>query len=75
MKSLLKFSLLFALIISGKLSKQAAPAAVAQTVEPTTALDTSVVFVHHMLPTEPAKPTRRQARPRQGNRLFVAEMF
>jgi hypothetical protein len=73
MKSLLKFSLLSALIISGKLSKQAAPAAMAQAPSVTTAPDTSMVFVHHMVPSEPAKPTRQQSR--QSNRLFVAEMF
>ncbi|HEX8329943.1 MAG TPA: hypothetical protein VF629_20570 [Hymenobacter sp.] len=64
-----------ALIISGKLTKQAAPVAVAQTVETTTIPDTSVVFVHHMLPNETVKPVRQQSQTRQSNPSFVSQMF
>jgi|GEM_PF-2361150 hypothetical protein len=77
MKSLLKFTLLSALIISGKLAKQSSPVAMAQAVETTTASDSSVVLVHQVLSSEPAKPTQQPTRvqePQSGNGL-VAEMF
>jgi hypothetical protein len=75
MKSLLKFTLLSALIISGKLAKQPAPVATAKAVEFTTAPDTSVVLVHQVLTSEPVKPSRQQPQPQQGGSGLIAEMF
>jgi hypothetical protein len=77
MKSLLKFALLSALIISGKLAKQSSPVAMAQAVETTTASDSSMVLVHQVLPSEPVKPTQAPTQvqePQSGNGL-LAEMF
>jgi hypothetical protein len=75
MKALLKFTLLSALIISGKLAKQAAPAAVAQTVETKAAPNTNVVMVHQVLTSEPVQPAREQDRPQQSGSGLLAEMF
>lgn len=74
MKSLLKFSLLTALIISGKLAKQAAPATVAQTVNTPTA-SSNVVLVHQLYGAEPTQPGREKAQPQQGGGGFLAKMF
>jgi hypothetical protein len=77
MKSLLKFSLLSALIIGGKFAKTTAPATAAaqvNTVHPRQ--DTSsVVLVHQVLTSEPVKPTREQAPPQQSGSGFITEMF
>jgi hypothetical protein len=75
MKSLLKFTLLSALIISGKLAKQAAPAAVAQSVETQATPTTSVIMVHQVLTSEPVKPAREQAQPQQSGNGLLAELF
>ena len=75
MKSLLKFSLLSALIIGGKLAKQPAPATTAQTVHTAPVADTSVVLVHQVLTSEPVKPAREQDQPQQSGSGLIAEMF
>ena len=75
MKSLLKFTLLSALIISGRLFKESAPATVARTVEPTAKFSSSVVLVHQVLTSEPVRPTRQQAPPQQSGSGIIAEMF
>jgi hypothetical protein len=75
MKSLLKFSLLTALIISGKLAKQPAPAAVAQTVKTQTAPDSSMILVHHVYTAEPAQSGREKAQPQPSGSGLLAEMF
>ena len=75
MKSLLKFTLLSALIISGKLAKQTAPLAVAQTVQTTSVPDTSVVFVHQVTTAEPLKPSQEKAQPQQTSSDLLANMF
>jgi hypothetical protein len=75
MKSLLKFTLLSALIISGKLAKQSAPVAVAQNVQTTHAPDTTVVFVHQVTSTEPAKPVQENAQPQQSGPSLLANLF
>ncbi|WP_201983687.1 hypothetical protein [Hymenobacter rubidus] len=72
MKSLLKFSLLTALIISGKLAKQAAPATVAQTVKPQKPAQSSVVLVNQVYNAELAKPTQPSQRSGSG---FITEMY
>lgn len=71
MKSLLKFVLLSALIIGGRLVKQPAPATVARTVEPVAKPDSSVILVHQVLTSEPVQPAQSQP---SGNGL-IAEMF
>ncbi|GAC1379004.1 MAG: hypothetical protein NVS3B25_10310 [Hymenobacter sp.] len=75
MKSLAKFTLLSALIISGRLAKQPAPVAVAQNVETTAAPDTSLVMVHQISNSEPAKTSRERPQSQQGGIGVLAEMF
>jgi hypothetical protein len=75
MKSLLKFTLLSALIISGKLAKQSPTIAVAQNVETTTAPDTTVVFVHQVTSTEPAKAAQETVQPQQNGPSLLANLF
>ena len=75
MKSFLKFALLAALIITGKLAKQPAPAAVAQTETIKITPNASVVLVHQSLTSEPVEPTREQAQPQQSGSGLLAEMF
>ncbi|MBJ6110556.1 hypothetical protein JAO73_16145 [Hymenobacter sp. BT523] len=75
MKSLLKFSLLSALIVGGKFAKTTTPVTAAQPVAAQTRPDTSsVVLVHQVLTSEPVKPTREQ-RPQQSGSGFITEMF
>ena len=73
MKSLLKFTLLSALIIGGRLAKQPSPNAAAQvaTQHPNNG---SVVLVHQVLTSEPVPPTQEQDQPHSGNGL-IAELF
>jgi len=73
MKALLKFLLLLALIIGGKLSKQAAPATVASTPAPVAQPSNSVVLVHQVLTSEPVAPASQQ--PPQPGSTTVMEMF
>ena len=54
MKTLFKFFLLLALIVVGKLAKQPAPAAVAQT--RVAAPVSEVVLVHQVFTSEPVSP-------------------
>lgn len=75
MKSLLKFTLLLALIISGKLAKQPAGAAVSQTIETKAAPDTSMVFVNQITAAEPAKTAEEKNQEQQGNAGLLADMF
>lgn len=75
MKSLLKFALLSALIIGGRLTKESAPAATAQIVEPVAKPDSSIILVHQVLTSEPVQPTQEQAKPQQGGSGLIAEMF
>lgn len=75
MKSFLKFTLLLALIISGKLAKEASPADVAKNVEAQTAPNTSVVYVHQLLVPQPVMPVQQQEQPQQNDSRLLAEMF
>ena len=75
MKSLLKFALLSALIISGKLYKPSNPTTIVQNVEATTVPDSSVVLVHQLLTAEPAKPTQVPVQTQQSGSRLLAEMF
>ncbi len=75
MKSLLKFTLLLALIVGGRLAKQPVPAVTAQTVESSVAPDTSVVLVHQVLTSEPVKPTQEPVQPQHSGSGLLAEMF
>ena len=77
MKSLLKFALLSALIITGKLAKQSTPAAMAQTptAKPAATANNSVILVNQVLPSKPVKPARKPAQPQQSGSGLIAEMF
>lgn len=77
MKTLLKFSLLSALIISGKLAKQPAPVAAAATSTATTTgiPIKSVVFVHHSLSSEPVLTIREEVPPQRARTSIFAAMF
>ncbi|WP_460616060.1 hypothetical protein [Hymenobacter segetis] len=75
MKSLLKFTLLSALIIGGRLVKESAPVTVAQTVEPVAKPNSSVILVHQVLTSEPVQPARQQTQPQQSGSGLIAEMF
>ncbi|WP_210519168.1 hypothetical protein [Hymenobacter terricola] len=75
MKSLFKFTLLSAIIISGKLAKQPAPVVVNQAIETKTQSDTSVVLVHQVLTSEPVKPAPEHSQPQQSGSGLLAEMF
>ncbi|MFC7666165.1 hypothetical protein ACFQT0_00975 [Hymenobacter humi] len=75
MKSLLKFTLLSALIISGKLAKQNAAPAVAQSVETTSVPDTSLVFEHQVIPAEPAKSSQDKAQLQPSTPDLLANLF
>ncbi|GAA4366420.1 hypothetical protein GCM10023185_37550 [Hymenobacter saemangeumensis] len=73
MKALLKFFLLLALIIGGKLTKQAAPATVANVSAPATHRNAPVVLVHQVLTSEPVAPATQQ--PPQLGSTVIMEMF
>ncbi len=77
MKSLLKFTLLTGLIISGKLAKQPAQTTVSQTIinKPTATNNSSVLFVHQVLTSEPVQPVQEQDQPQQSGSGLIAEMF
>lgn len=72
MKALVKLVMLLALIVGGKLAKEAAPATVATTPAPASVKPGRVVLVHQVLTSEPVVPAEEQ--PRQGNPI-VTEMF
>ena len=76
MKSILKFTLLAALIVSGRLVKQPTKVDVAQAVEakkPTGRA--SVILVHQVLTSEPVKPAQEQEPPQQSGNGLIAELF
>ncbi|MBF9142458.1 hypothetical protein [Hymenobacter properus] len=77
MKSLLKFSLLSALIIGGKFAKTTLPATAAQSNTFQGHTDTSVVLVHQVLTSEPVKPTQEQTPPQrqQSGSGLITELF
>ena len=76
MKSVLKFALLAALIVTGKLVKQPVQATAGQSVEAKSAVNsTPVVLVHQVLTSEPVKPAREQEQPQQSGSGLIAEMF
>jgi hypothetical protein len=74
MKSLVKLLMLLALVVGGKLAKEAAPTTVAQAPAPVAEKEKSsrVVMVHQVLTSEPVPPAAEQ--PRQGSPI-VTEMF
>lgn len=75
MKSLLKFSLLSALIIVGKIAKQPTTAVVAQTIQPTALPDTSVIFINQVIPFEPAKQNHEKGNAQQSRVGLLANLF
>lgn len=75
MKSLLKFTLLSALIIGGKLAKQTPPTAGAQITEKKTAPGTSLVFVNQFTPSEPVKTEEEKKKEQQRTAGLLADMF
>ena len=75
MKSLLKFTLLSALIISGRLVKDSAPVSVARTAEPVAKSSSSVLLVHQVLTSEPVQPAREQNLSQQSGSGLITDMF
>lgn len=76
MKSVFKFALLAALIVSGKLVKQPAQVNVRQeNAVKSINNSASVVLVHQVLTSEPVKPAREQDQPQQSGNGLIAEMF
>ena len=76
MKSILKFTLLAALIVSGRLVKQPTKVDVAQAVEAKKSTSrASVILVHQVLTSEPVKPAQEQEPPQQSGNGLIAEMF
>ena len=76
MKSVFKFALLAALIVTGKLVKQPVQSVALQSVEAKSAIsNTPVVLVHQVLTSEPVKPAREEEQPQQSGNGLIAEMF
>lgn len=75
MKSLLKFTLLSALIIGGRLVKESAPATAAQTATPVAKPSSPVILVHQVLTSEPVQPAQEQTPPQPSGSGLIAEMF
>ncbi len=75
MKSLLKFTLLAALIISGKLTKQTSAVATAPTIETKTTTDSSIVFVNQNTVPEPTKTNEAKSAKPEDNTPLLANMF
>lgn len=75
MKSLLKFTLLAALIIGGKLTKQTSSVAPAQSIETQATPDTSMVFVNQNTVLEPIKTNEAKSTNLQENTTLLANMF
>ena len=73
MKSILKFAVLSALLVSGKLAKQPLPAVTAQ--NETAIPENSVVLVHQVLTSEPVLPARKPAPSPNGGSGLLAELF
>ena len=73
MKSVFKFALLSALIVGGRLSKQAAPATMAQVAAATP--NGSVVLVHQVLTSEPVPAPKEQTQPQHSGNGLIAELF
>ena len=76
MKTLLKFTLLSALIISGKLAKQpvqaiATPATATQTTTP----GNSIVMVHQVLTSKPVQPAQQPTKQQYNGSGLLAELF
>lgn len=67
--------LLSALIVGGRLTKQAAPATVAHTSQTANASENSMLLVHHVMPSEPVKPASAPVQPQQSGNGLLAEMF
>lgn len=74
MKSLLKFSLLSALIIGGKFAKTTLPATAAQPNTTQARPNTPVVLVHQVLTSEPVKPTQQQTYSQQSGSGLITEL-
>ncbi|MFD2718724.1 hypothetical protein ACFST9_08350 [Hymenobacter monticola] len=76
MKSLLKFSLLSALIIGGRFAKTTIPATAAQPNTFQGRPDSSVVLVHQVLTSEPVKPAQHPApSQQQSGSGLITELF
>lgn len=75
MKSLFKFTLLAALIIGGKLTKQTSSVATTQSIENQTTPDTSMVFVNQNTVLEPIKTDEVKSPKLEDNAPLLANMF
>ena len=73
MKSVLKFAVLSALLVSGKIAKQPLPAVTAHSeLAPNT--ENSVVLVHQVLTSEPVLPAQNTT-PSSNSGGLLAELF
>ena len=75
MKSLLKFTLLSALIIGGKLAKQPAQAVGTQKSTTRPAAENSMVMVHQVLTSEPVPPAQEPTQRQISGSGLLAELF
>ena len=75
MKTLLKFTLLSALIISGKLAKQPAHAIATPAATTQTTTGNSIVMVHQVLTSEPVKPAQQSTQEQPSGSGLLAELF
>ena len=75
MKTLLKFTLLSALIIGGKLAKQPALASVTPATATQITKGNSIVMVHQVLTSEPVKPAQQPNQQQASGSGILAELF
>ena len=75
MKSLLKFTLLSILIISGRLAKESASVTVAHTTKSVVKPGSPAILVHQVLTSEPVRPARQPTPPQSSGNGLIAEMF
>ena len=75
MRTILKFTLLSALIIGGKLAKQPAQAVGTQKITTRLAADNSMVMVHQVLTSEPVPRAQESAQRQTTGSGILAELF
>ena len=75
MKTLLKFTLLSALIISGKIAKQPAQATAAKKPATEATANNSIILVHQVLTSEPVQPVQEPTQRQTSGSGLLAELF
>ena len=75
MKTLLKFMLLSALIIGGKLAKKPASASKLPVTVTKTITGNSIVMVHQVLTSEPVKPSQQPSQQQSSGSGLLTELF